>query len=209
MASGRVAEERVRSIAARRRQRTVPAIAIFAVPAHVENRNLRRQLMQPGGDRARHGLLLKRLPSKALKPRAGRLGTGVVARGRGARRMVVPALIYLAVTDGERGCAAGACQWRPTLRSRSACWRCSETAYRSASRYSCWRWRSSAISARCWWSRCSTPRTSKTGRVLISLLVWGVLLAYPREVPSPVRLAADAPAFPAAAPPSRSPRGRG
>jgi hypothetical protein len=44
----------------------VPAIAIFAVPAQVQNRDLRWQLMQPTGGRARHGLLLKRLPWKAL-----------------------------------------------------------------------------------------------------------------------------------------------
>ena len=62
--------------------------------------------------------------------------------------MVVPALIYVAINAGDPVALRGwAIPPPPTSPLRSACWRCWARASRPRSRCSCWRWRSSTISA--------------------------------------------------------------
>ena len=92
-----------------------------------------REAADPLGQRSADGdvLLPRRARDQARGPgrRARRLAPrGAAGRGRARRHGRAGADLRRLQPRPAGGCAAGACRWRPTSRSRSACSRCSATA---------------------------------------------------------------------------------
>ena len=89
-----------------------------------------------------------RARARAVRRRAVEIAQCAAAGIRGRRRHGrAGAAALRAERRIRRRRRASASRWRPTSRSRSACWRCSATACRRRSRCSSWRSRSSTISA--------------------------------------------------------------